>query len=85
MLRSCGDVRKENLTSLRATYRLVDQLFYPPCVPPRTIRDVKRSNVIRASFEHVIRAVLLQIALVRPLVTEISVELRSVANLPTFV
>lgn len=54
-------------------------------MPPRAVRNVKRNNVIRASFEHVIRGVPLQIALVGLLVTVSPIELRSVANLPSLI
>jgi hypothetical protein len=54
-------------------------------VPSGTIRNVERDNVIRAGFEHVIRAVRLQITLERPLAVIRSEELRSVANPPPLV
>jgi hypothetical protein len=41
---------------------------------------VKRDNVVRAGFEDLIRVVRLQIALVCPLATMRSIELRSVTN-----
>ena len=54
-------------------------------MPSRTIRNVKRNNVIRAGFEHVVRVAPLQIAPIRPPVVVSSIELRSVANLSPLV
>ena len=71
--------------ALRITHRLIDQLFDPPCVPSRTVRDVKGSNVIGAGFEHTIRAVVLQVAFVCLLAMVSPEELRSIANLSTLI
>jgi len=82
MPRSWGCVRRESLTSPRATHRLVNQLFYPPCMPSRTVGNVERDDVVRAGFKYIIRAVCLQIALVHLFATVGSVELGPIANLP---
>lgn len=70
---------------LRVTHRLIDQLFDPLCVPPGAIRNVKGDNIVRASLKHLIRAIGLQIALVRLLSAVGCVKLRPVANLSPLV
>lgn len=67
---------------MRVTHRLIDQFLNPSCVPPRAVRNVKRDDVIRAGFKHVIWAILLQVALVSLLATMRRVKLGPVANLP---
>jgi len=71
------------LARLRTTHRLIDQLFDPPRMPPRTVRNVERDYVVRTGRDHVVRAVRLQVTLICPLATRRSVELGPVANLPS--
>ena len=75
-------IRGKSFARLIATYRLIDQLFDPSCVPSGAVRNMERDNIIRTGLEHVVRTVCLQIALKGPLAMMRSIELGSVANPP---
>ena len=82
MPRSCRYIRGKTLARSKATYRLINQLFDPLCVPSRTVGNVEGGNIIRAGLKHLIRAILLEVTPVGLLATVRPIELGTVANPP---
>lgn len=69
------------MATSRATYRLINQLFDPLCMPSGAVRDVERDNVVRACFEYIIRTIGLQVTLILLLVAISRVESRPITDL----